>query len=206
MRGKNLLAAALIVTAMLVAGCAAEEGVGVPVSPVGEASGGVGVPTERDPDVLGILDPCPESGESLGRGDGLPDVELPCLGPGDPVRMSGLLGRPRLINVWASWCPPCRDELPWLQRAADTGEVAVLGVDAEDRTDAAADLLAALEVSFPSVFDPANEFARSLGVPTKPTTVFVTAEGEIAYVKAGSFTSFDDLAEQVDTYLGVKLR
>ncbi len=57
--------------------------------------------------------------------------------------------------------------MPWLQQAHDTGEVDVLGVDAEDQAKSAAALLDELDVTFPSVFDPANELAREIGIITK---------------------------------------
>ena len=112
-------------------GCAADEGAGERVQPSADASatlpsGGVG-------GRVASIEPCPESGEPVGRGDGLPELALPCLGAGDPVQLAGLTGRPRLVNIWASWCGPCREEMPWLQQAHDTGEVDVLGVDAEDQ-------------------------------------------------------------------------
>lgn len=185
--------------------CGTPEGVGVPVSTQTATSNGQGLTEGQDPNTVAFLEPCPESGAPVGRGDGLPELELPCLGPGEPVQLAGLTGRPQLINVWASWCGPCRDELPWLQEASQSGKVAVLGVDAEDRSGAAGDLLADLDVTFPSVFDPSNEFARAIGIPTKPTTVFVSRDGEIVHVQPGAFTSYEDLAEQVELYLGVQL-
>ena len=149
------------------------------------------------------LDPCPGSRpSSQARGDGLPDVRLPCLGEGPDVRMAGLAGTPRLVNVWASWCPPCRTELPWLQAVYLDG-VDVLGVDAEDQPHSAPGLLDALAVTFPSVSDPSNEFARAIGIPAKPTTLFVSEDGEIVHVQVGPFASEADVRRQVARYLGV---
>jgi thiol-disulfide isomerase/thioredoxin len=119
--------------------------------------------------------------------------------------MAGLTGRPRLVNIWASWCQPCRDELPWLQQANDSGEVDVLGVDAEDQAKSAGALLADLDVTFPSVYDPANEFAREIRVITKPTTLFVSKEGEVVFVLPGPFASYEEMRELVKTHLKVDL-
>jgi thiol-disulfide isomerase/thioredoxin len=196
------LAATVVVGIVWLAGCGASDGAGERVAPEPEPT--ATAPAGGEGGVAGI-EPCPESGPASGRGDGLPNLKLPCLGPGDPVLLSGLSGRPRLINVWASWCGPCRTEMPWLQRAHDSGEVDVLGVDAEDRADSATALLAALDVTFPSVFDPENRFAREIGVISKPTTVFVSEEGEVVHVVPGAFTSYDELQALVAEHLEVEL-
>jgi cytochrome c biogenesis protein CcmG/thiol:disulfide interchange protein DsbE len=189
----------VVMIATVLAGCAAsDEGAGERVAPSGSSA--VAVPTGGAGSVSSV-DPCPASGEPVGRGDGVPELELPCLGAGEPVQMAGLTGRPRLINIWASWCEPCRDEMPWLQRAHDTGEVDVLGVDSEDQVPAAASLLVDLGVTFPSVYDPRNEFAREVRVITKPTTLFVSEEGEVVFVLPGAFESYDELRDLVMTHL-----
>ena len=176
-----------VLAATTLSGCDGDQGAGVRVSPSADAA--ATLPSEGAGSVASI-EPCPESGQPAGRGDGLPEMALPCLGSGDPVQLAGLTGRPRLVNIWASWCGPCRDEMPWLQQAHDTGEVDVLGVDAEDQAKSAAALLDELGVTFPSVFDPANELAREIGIVTKPTTLFVSEEGEVVFVLPGAFASY----------------
>lgn len=194
-RTRTVLATAAVALALAACREAAVPGAVDPSPADGPASG--------PPPGSAALDPCPSSRPaSPARGDGLPDVRLPCLGSGPEVRMAGLLGAPRLVNVWASWCPPCRTELPWLQAVAADG-VEVLGVDAEDRPDPAIGLLDALAVTFPSVSDPSNEFARALGIPAKPTTLFVSADGEVVHVQVGPFSSEADLRRQLARYLGV---
>ena len=149
-RGVIVVAAGVVAAVTVLAGCAADsgsdEGAGERVDPSGQST--VAPPSGGAGSVAGI-DECPSSGEPVGRGDGLPELTLPCLGPGEPVQLAGLTGRPRLVNIWASWCGPCRAEMPWLQQAHDTGAVDVLGVDAEDQASAAGALLDELEVSFP---------------------------------------------------------
>ncbi|MEO8106240.1 MAG: TlpA disulfide reductase family protein [Actinomycetes bacterium] len=193
----------VVLLATALTGCAtSDEGAGERVAP--SASTPAALPTSGAGSV-GSIEPCPKSGPPVGRGDGVPEVELPCLGAGEPVQLAGLTQRPRLINIWASWCEPCRDEMPWLQQAHDTGQVDVLGVDAEDQVPAAAALLDELGVTFPSVFDPRNEFAREVRVITKPTTLFVSDEGEVVFVLPGAFASYDELRDLVKTHLLVDL-
>ena len=114
----------VVLLATALTGCgASDEGAGERVAP--SSSSAAALPTSGAGSVS-TIEPCPPSGEPVGRGDGVPEIVLPCLGAGEPVQMAGLTGRPRLINIWASWCEPCRDEMPWLQQAHDTGEVDVL--------------------------------------------------------------------------------
>ena len=205
MRSSAVLAAGVVAAATVLAGCAAgsdARGVGErvePSSPMTEA------PSAGEPGAVQWIDPCPKSGDPVGRGDGLPELTLPCLGPGDPVQLAGLTGRPRLVNIWASWCGPCRAEMPWLQQVHDTGAVEVLGVDAEDQASAAGSLLDQLDVTFPSVYDPKNELAREIRIVTKPTTLFVSEEGEVVFVLPGAFASYDEIRQLVATHLGVDL-
>lgn len=195
-------AASVLAVVGLLGGCAADDGAGVRVDPsadaaAGQPSGGAGSVT--------TIEHCPRSGDPVGRGDGLPELELACLGAGDPVQLAGLTGRPRLVNIWASWCEPCRAEMPLLQQAHDTGQLDVLGVDSEDQAKAAGALLSELDVTFPSVFDPANQLAREIRVVTKPTTLFVSADGEVVFVLPGPFASYDQMRDLVKTYLQVEL-
>jgi hypothetical protein len=96
--------------------------------------------------------------------------------------------------------------MPWLQRAHDTGEVAVLGVDAEDQPGAASQLLHELDVSYPSVFDPGNHFAQGVGVVTKPMSLLVAPDGRVVRVVPGAFESYEQLVQMLDESLGVDLQ
>jgi thiol-disulfide isomerase/thioredoxin len=108
----------------------------------------------------------------------LPEISVPCFTGGQPVKIDRLRG-PLVVNFFASWCAPCREELPAFQRLADSGRVPVLGVATDDRRDAALSLAIDLGVRFPTLFDGTGEFRRARGVAALPLTLFVDAHGEV---------------------------
>lgn len=118
---------------------------------------------------------------------------------GDTFSSASLLGKPALINVWASWCTPCETEHPLLLDAArqHAGELQLVGVVYEDTTDAAHDFLARFgDGSWPDVDDPSGRIALDLGVTGPPETFFVDALGVVRYRHVGPLTS-EVLAEQL---------
>ncbi|MGH3355532.1 MAG: TlpA disulfide reductase family protein [Nocardioidaceae bacterium] len=155
------------------------------------------------------VEPCPPSDAGTEpASDGLAPVTLPCLGGGRSVHMAGLRGRPMVVNLWASWCTPCRDELPVLQefheRAGD--EVLMLGVDFEDtRPGAALELLRESGVTYPQVADFDKALDRTLGRHPMPTTVLVAPDGEVVATLPVQITSADQLAGYVERSLGVEV-
>lgn len=116
---------------------------------------------------------------------------LPCLtAPGGLVRIAPGSGRAEVINVWASWCEPCRREVPLLETAhqAAGDRLLFLGIDSRDDHAAALRFLRTTAVSYPQVFDSRGTVARGLGIPGVPYTVVVDASGEIVLRQIGELT------------------
>jgi cytochrome c biogenesis protein CcmG, thiol:disulfide interchange protein DsbE len=104
-------------------------------------------------------------------------------------RLGGLRGHPVVVNVWAAWCGPCRDELPIFQRASlDWGQrVAFIGVDVRDSPASAARLLRQIPVPYPSYQDPDGEIANTYRLVGTPSTIYYNAAGAQTHVHAGPY-------------------
>jgi thiol-disulfide isomerase/thioredoxin len=152
------------------------------------------------------IEDCPSANGSAPADDGLPDLRLACLGGGTQVRLSGLTDTPTVINFWASWCRPCRDELPLLAKADKTygDRVRVLGVDFDDSApDAALEIAAQSGVTYPLLADPQARTKAPLQVIGLPQTVFVDAQGTMVATERVAFRSYADLTAAIDKHLGV---
>ncbi len=135
----------------------------------------------------------------------IPDVSLPCFTGGQSVNVARL-GRPVVVNLWASWCRPCRTELPEFQRFADAAgeKVVVLGVDTGDTRQAAAAAAQDFGIRFPTLFDPDEALRRGLGRTGLPITVFVDADGYVRHVyQASAVLNRSTLDELTREHLGV---
>jgi thiol-disulfide isomerase/thioredoxin len=129
--------------------------------------------------------------------------------PGSPrdfqARLRQLRGHPVVINKWASWCGPCRAELPILQELATTRgkTVAFVGVNAKDKRPAAERFVARFPVPYPSYEDPDEAIARALKAPANfPVTLFVDPRGRTVFTHQGGYRSAADLAADIDRHLG----
>jgi thiol-disulfide isomerase/thioredoxin len=172
-----------------------------PVSPLDDCAALSGPPPQaaaRDPAES------PGNGEGRAGAPSLPELSLPCFTGGEPVALEQLRG-PAVVNLWASWCPPCREELPVLQEYAErtAGSVHVVGVVTEDARGAAAAFAAEAGVTFPGLFDREGRARAQLSAVGLPVTLFVDADGRVVHLHQGPPLDADGLAELSTEHLGV---
>jgi cytochrome c biogenesis protein CcmG/thiol:disulfide interchange protein DsbE len=119
-------------------------------------------------------------------------------------RLAALRGHPVVINKWASWCGPCRAELPILQQVSTEHgkQIAFVGVNARDKRPAAEQFAAQYPVPYPSYEDPGEKIASSLKAPANfPVTVFLDASGKTVFIHQGGYRSAADLNADIEKYL-----
>lgn len=116
--------------------------------------------------------------------------------------LAGLRDYPVVINKWASWCGPCREEFPELQSQAaeHAAEVAFIGLNANDSTEAAETFLRDHPVPYPSFSDPDQEISRSYDATNFPETIFLDRTGEVVHIRRGPYTDPEELAADIDRY------
>ena len=150
---------------------------------------------------------CPQSDSKVAAvPKGLPDVVLPCLGGGRKVRLAGLRGKPMMINVWAQWCGPCREEAPYLAEVASTNksDLMIMGIDHDDpRPELAIEFAQVSTWKYPQLADPDVVLRQELQISGPPQTFFVRPDGTIAYRHAGPFNSATEVRDLARKYLGV---
>ena len=128
--------------------------------------------------------------ESIGSGDRVdaPTSELRELGGDGTGSLADHQGKVVVLNLWASWCPPCRSEMPLLERTHDRiagQDGLVLGIDSQDASEDAMRFLREKKITFPSLRDGDGEYARKLGVAALPETFLIDRQGRIAALRRG---------------------
>ncbi|RIV34497.1 TlpA family protein disulfide reductase [Micromonospora radicis] len=190
---------------LLVSGCTA--GTGQPASPSRpEAATGRPSPFADCAALTTAPDGSAAAGPSAGAGGDtlLPELSLTCFTGGAPVALREVRG-PAVINVWASWCPPCRKELPAFQRLhqrAD-GQLRVFGVNAQDSRAAAQAIGEDFGIRFPVLVDQGQAVQRALRRNAIPLTVFLDGDGRIRHVDTSGALDDARLAELVEQHLGI---
>jgi thiol-disulfide isomerase/thioredoxin len=142
----------------------------------------------------------PESGPPLQVGDRPYEFALQDL-EGETITLSQFIGRPLLINFWATWCGPCRIEMPELQAVfdeyRDSEDLLILALDQDETAEDVSAFFDELGLTFKPLLDVQNETAQSYGLQgTLPASVFINPGGEVAVIHRGIMTR-----GQIDQFL-----
>jgi peroxiredoxin len=143
-------------------------------------------------------------------GQPAPDFTMDRLDGGEPVSLSGLKGKPVVLNFWATWCPPCRLEMPWLQNAYNAHQaegLTVLAVDAGEKVppdmvhDQVARFVEDAGLTFPMLLgDNTYEVQKQWSVLGLPATFLVDSEGKVVDFHGGAFpnqATFEDWLQAI---------
>lgn len=133
-----------------------------------------------------------QTGGIFTRGNGVPapNWSVPELtGPGRSVTLEQFRGRPVVVNFWASWCTPCRQEMPALEQVSRllAGQVAFAGLDTQDQQAAGLSFARSVRVTYPLGIASAQVWS-AYGVQALPASFFVSARGTVLGVDLGGMT------------------
>jgi thiol-disulfide isomerase/thioredoxin len=129
---------------------------------------------------------------------------LECLDGNSKVLLESIKG-PAIINVWGSWCTPCREEMPYLRELAATGKVQIIGIDVEEKSmETARKFVVEQGMTWPNLYDKDGSTKSSFGMGV-PVTWYLNSKSEVAYKHIGVLKSKAQLFSEVEKYLGIKL-
>jgi peroxiredoxin len=129
---------------------------------------------------------------------GAPDFTLPTLG-GPNLRLQEQRGRVVLVNFWATWCGPCRVEMPHLNRLYDKYRDAgfvLLAVNIDEDPKTAANLAAKLGMRFPVLLDTDKKVSRLYDLSAMPSTMLIDRDGRVRYTHRGYRDGYEQTYEQ----------
>ncbi|MDH5637288.1 MAG: TlpA family protein disulfide reductase [Nitrospinota bacterium] len=120
-------------------------------------------------------------GEAPMQGKMAPDFTLPALG-GETLRLADYKGKLVFLNIWATWCAPCREEMPSMQRLAEKlagGNFAMITISIDEKTEDVEKFVKELGLTFPVGMDPAQEVAAQYKITGVPETYIISPDGVV---------------------------
>ena len=133
-------------------------------------------------------------------------VELECLDGTTGAQLGALKG-PMILNVWGSWCGPCKEEIPIFRSFYEKakGKVALIGVDVEEsNVEDGQKFVGSSGITWPNLYDPDGRSRQYFGMGV-PITWFIAADGSVAYKHIGIIKDLDQILELTEKHLGVRL-
>jgi peroxiredoxin len=127
-----------------------------------------------------------------------PDFTLHTMN-GPNLRLAEQRGRVVMVNFWATWCGPCRQEMPQLNRLFEKYRASgfvLLGVNVDDDTSKAREVASKLGVTFPVLLDTDKTVSKLYDLTTMPSTVIIDRDGKVRYVHRGYLTGYEDNYEK----------
>ena len=176
----------LIVTALLLSGCSTGE--------------------QSQTAALGVITSCDEIDTSKETSE---ELKLSCIDGSSEINYHSIKG-PIVINVWASWCTGCKEEMPYFvdlyaNPIFKSGEIKLLGIDVDEKNaDSGPNFIKSHGMSWPHLEDTDSRSKLVFG-PGVPVTYFLDKSGEVIHKHIGAYRSKSQLYEAVEKYFGVKL-
>ena len=138
-------------------------------------------------------------------GEAVPDRTLPMLGHPGSGKIADYRGEWVLVNLWASWCGPCRQEAPVLEsfyRSAPGRGATVLGIDVQDNSDDALSFVRKVGATYPELRSVGDERSSAFGSTGVPESFLVDPHGKLALIWRGPFVDEEALDQSVDPLVG----
>lgn len=164
----------------------------------GNNSSGGGAITSPSPD--GEEDQAEETDEvGISVGQIAPDFQLNTI-EGETTHLSDYRGQRVILNFWATWCPPCRAEIPDFQKLYDSEDVEILAVDLTETEESIEDVrsfVEEFEMTFPVLMDESSDVADMYQVMAYPTSYMIDSSGHIQYVALGAM-NYDLMIQELE--------
>lgn len=144
-----------------------------------------------------FLSSCNQSTEesSAGTDSGVAtNFTLDSLTDGDEISLEDFRGKGVVLNFWATWCGPCREEMPLFEetwKKYKDKDVVFLGIDVMDDKDNASEFLETIGITYPNLYDPSGKVSGKYKVIALPATFFIDKEGNVVAKNYGSFVGKD---------------